>query len=149
MSTKVRTRPFPALALLALLLAGPAAAELLEVPDSHETIAAALAAANYGDSISVAPGAYYEHDLVWPPGVSILGRVSGPEWVIIDAQAQGRVLGGENLDSQNELAFLTLRAGHEPGLYGSGLMVIGDPILHDLIIEDCISTTVIYGIASS
>jgi hypothetical protein len=116
------------------------------VPEDHLTIAVALAAASYGDTVSLAPGTHYEHDLVWPPGVSILGRSSSPEWVVVDAQYLGRVLGGEDLVPENELGFLTLRNGHEPGLYGSGLMVVGSPHLHDLIIEDCISATLIQGV---
>lgn len=133
-------------ALLASLLARPAAAELLQVPEEHPTIAEALAAASFGDTVSIAPGTYYEHDLLWPPGVSIHGRSGVPESVIIDGLTQGRVIGGENLVPQNEIAYLTIRGGHEPGLYGSGLMAVGDPVLHDLIIEECTSTTVIYGI---
>lgn len=146
MSPRVCIRFFAVIAALASLQARPAAAALLQVPEDHATIAAALAAASSGDTVSIATGTYYEHDLVWPPGVSILGRAGGPESVVIDAQTQGRVVGGENLVPENELAYVTLRGGHEPGLYGSGLMAVGDPILHDLIIEECISTTVIYGI---
>lgn len=146
MNTRARIGSFLAVVLLVQLAAGPAAAALLQVPEDHATIAAALAAASYGDTVSIAAGTYNEHDLVWPPGVSILGRASNPDWVVLDAQYQGRVMGGEDLVPENELAFLTLRGGHEPGLYGSGLMVVGDPYLHDLVIEECISTTVIYGI---
>jgi len=66
---------------------------------------------------------------------------------VIDAQFEDRVLGGENLVPQNELAFLTLRNGSDlDSGYASGLMVRGDPVLHDLVIEDCIATHGIYGI---
>jgi hypothetical protein len=123
--------------LLASLQAGPAAAGLLQVPEEHPTIAEALATSSSGDTVSIAPGTYYEHDLVWPMGVSILGRTSNPGGVVVDAQYQGRVLSGENLSSLDELAYLTLRNGDAAWWPGSGLMVTGDPSLHDLIIEDC------------
>jgi hypothetical protein len=110
---------------------------LLLVPEQHSTIAAALAVASHGDTVSLAAGSYFEHDLVWPIGVSILGRTSSPDGVVIDAQHQGRVLSGEDLISYNELAYLTLRNGDAAWWPGSGLMVTGDPSLHNLIIEGC------------
>ena len=136
-----------ATALLAQPGAGPAGAALLLVPEEQPTIAAALGSASFRDTVSLAPGTYYEHDLVWPPGVSILGRSGDPGWVVIDAQLQDRVLGGDNLVPANELASVTLRNGSDLNSgYGSGLMVRGDPILRDLIIEDCTSNHGIYGI---
>ena len=125
------------LVVIAVLVAGPARAAALLVPEEQPTIEGALAAAAFGDTVSIAPGTYYEHDLVWPPGVSILGRGLGAEDVVIDAQFQGRVMGGEELVSSNELGFLTIRNGDAAGYYGSGLKVAGSPNLHDLIIEEC------------
>ncbi|MCB9514300.1 MAG: hypothetical protein H6694_08315 [Candidatus Latescibacteria bacterium] len=123
--------------MIAVLVEGPARAATLLVPEEQPTIEGALAAAAFGDTVSIAPGTYYEHDLVWPPGVSILGRGLGAEDVVIDAQFQGRVMGGEELVSSNELGFLTIRNGDAAGYYGSGLKVAGSPNLHDLIIEEC------------
>ena len=137
MSPRFCIGSFAIVTALASLEARPAAAALLQVPEEHATIAAALVAASSGDTVSIATGTYYEHNLVWPPAVSVLGRTTNPGGVAIDAQYQGRVLSGEGLVPQNELAYLTLRNGDAAGWPGSGLMVTGDPLLHDLIIEGC------------
>lgn len=134
------------LAALLLLRAAPLPAAQLLVPESYASVAAALAAAGFGDTLSLAPGIYTEQGLLWPVGCAILGRSGDPEAVIIDAQGKGRVLGGNDLVAENELAYLTLRGGLGSGPYGSGLAVVGDPYLHDLIIEDCTATGLLYGI---
>lgn len=126
-----------ALSAIGTLLIDPGTAAVLRVPEDHSTIESALAAAIFGDSLDIAVGIYYEHDLVWPPGVSIFGRGGSPGSVVIDAQFQGRVLGGEDLMPRNELGLLTLRNGDPEGWPGGGLRVVGDPVLHDLVIEYC------------
>jgi hypothetical protein len=132
---------YMALLLVALLFGvGESYSAELLVPEDHATIAGALEAAVFGDTVSIATGTYYEHDLVWPPGVSILGRAGDPDWVVIDAQYQGRVLGGEDLVPQNELGFLTLKNGDAEGWPGSGLSAEGDAYLHDFIVEHCRSS---------
>ncbi|MCP4545514.1 MAG: right-handed parallel beta-helix repeat-containing protein, partial [bacterium] len=120
-------------------------AATLRVPEEYETIEAALAAAYRTYTVDIAAGTYYEHDLVWPPEVSILGRTGNPEDVIIDAQEQGRVLWGEDLVHENVLAYVTLCRGDAQGA-GCGLRVEGDPIIHDVIIEHCVSGNGVYGI---
>ncbi|MBM4118417.1 hypothetical protein FJ251_11910 [bacterium] len=135
-----------AAALLLLAGAAPVPAALLRVPEDHASIAAAFAAASYGDTVSLAAGIYFESALIWPQGCALLGRTGDPADVVIDAQYQGHVLGGSNLFGENELAYLTLRAGQGAGPYGSGLSAIGDPYLHDLVIEDCTAKGPLYGI---
>jgi hypothetical protein len=121
---------------LALFHAGPAAAALLEVPESHTTIAAALLAASYGDTVSVAPGTYYECNLWLDPGVSLIGRGSRTS-VMIDAQLQGRILEGEDLDANNRIQCITFRGGYQSCCYGAGLRLIGSPTLEDVAVEEC------------
>lgn len=147
MSSRSCIGPFAVVAVLASLQARPAAAGLLHVPEEHATIAAALAAASSGDTVSIAPGTYYEHDLLWPPGVAILGRARSPDATVIEGQLMGRILAGENLTSESVLAGLTLRGGRPAsGGYGGGVMVRGDAMLIDLIIEDCTMDHGGYGI---
>ncbi len=62
--------PALVLMLVASVRAAPTAAASLDVPEDYATIAAALAAASYGDTVSIAAGTYCEHDLEaagrWP-----------------------------------------------------------------------------------
>ena len=146
MSRRRRTGLLSAAALLGPLLAGPAWAEPFRVPEDYASVAAGLAAAGFGDTVSLAPGSYYEREISWPVGRAILGRSGNPNDVVIDAELQGRVLGGSDLVGENELAYLTLRGGLGSGPYGSGLRAVGDPYLHDLIIEDCTAAGLLYGI---
>lgn len=125
-------------------LNNPTQAGIIQVPEDQLSIAAGLAAASYGDTVSIAAGTYYEHDLVLPPGVSIHGRGGSPESVVIDAQWQGRVLGGVDLVVENEIAFLTLRNGDATGWEGGGLMIKGDAYFHNCIVEYCRGAT--YGV---
>jgi parallel beta-helix repeat protein len=62
-------------ALLVLLaLNAPAAAETLKVPGEFETIAAAVAAAAEGDTISVAKGTYVENLAIGTNGLKLVGH---------------------------------------------------------------------------
>lgn len=137
MSSRTCIGSFAVAAALASLLARPAAAALLQVPEDHATIATALAAASAGDTVSIAPGIYYEHDLVLPTGVSVHGRTGIAETVVIDAQGLGRVLYGAAVDERTTLAFFTARNGNSQGWPGAGLHLFGKCYLHDLVVEDC------------
>lgn len=116
-----------------------AQAGIIRVPEDQPSIAAGLAAASYGDSLDVATGTYYEHDLAIPLGVSVVGRAANPAFVVIDAQFQGRVMVGESLDEQTVLAYFTVRQGDSQGYSGSGLRLVGPCAMHDMIIEDNVS----------
>ncbi len=126
-------------AILLLLVAchfQDAGASIIQVPEDQPSIAAGLASASYGDSLDIATGTYYEHDLSIPHGVSVIGRGGNPEMIVIDAQFQGRVMEGAELDEQTVLAYFTVRQGDAQGYFGSGLRLEGRCTLHDLIIED-------------
>lgn len=111
-----------------LIATGQVLAADLHVPAQSSTIAAALAGAQPGDRIVVAPGHYTEHDLQLVAGVTIVGHREAPSTVIIDAQQQGRVFRAEGLDQDAVLDGLTITGGHAqgPGHYdgsGGGLLV--------------------------
>ncbi|MBN2172092.1 MAG: right-handed parallel beta-helix repeat-containing protein [Candidatus Krumholzibacteriota bacterium] len=122
-------------ALLLILITTCEACGALLVPEQYATIEAALAAAAYGDTVSLAEGTYFEHDLWLPPGVSIVGRTSDPEAVRIDAQGKGRVLEGEDLDDRNLLSYLTICNGYMEGWQGTGFRCEGSPHLSHVVIE--------------
>ena len=78
---------------LAMTLPGTLAqAATLAVPSQHSTLAAALEIAVSGDEIQVAPGFYLEFDLVVPSGVTISGTGTTPQDVIINGNAEGRIM---------------------------------------------------------
>ncbi len=134
------------LAIVAMCLfpCGSATAALLQVPEDYTSIAAGLAVASHGDTVSLATGTYYEHDLTLPLGVSLLGRGGSAESVVIDAQGLGRVLRGDDLDEWTTLAYFTAKNGEAGGYSGAGLR-LGDEgitsgwgfVLHHLVVEDC------------
>jgi parallel beta-helix repeat protein/predicted outer membrane repeat protein len=80
------------LAVGAVLLGVPAAANILHVPAQYYTIQHALIVASAGDTVLVAPGIYYE-DIVWPdrPALHLLSE-AGPEVTTIDAMSSGSVI---------------------------------------------------------
>jgi len=62
----------------------------IHVPGDIPTIQAGLQAAVAGDTVLVAAGTYYEHDLTMnPSGIILRGETGLPEDVIIDAQGLG------------------------------------------------------------
>jgi len=123
-----------AVALQVPLVASPAVATQLMVPEDVATIEAALAESAYGDTVSLAVGTYYEHDLQLPRGVSIFGRGADPKMVVIDAQGAGRVIRGENLDQSNRLEGFTIRGGFLSAGFGCGAYLVGQVILRNLAV---------------
>jgi predicted outer membrane repeat protein/parallel beta-helix repeat protein len=98
------------------------------------TIGAALNAAGPLDTILVAPGTYYEYNLLVEDGEKLWSE-AGPEETVIDAQGLGRVMiiGG---DSTTELDGFTLTGGNTEFGLGGGLYVTsGEPILSCCIVS--------------
>jgi len=90
------------------------AVETIRVPGDAPTIAAGLARASHGDTVLVACGAYYEHDLVMAPRVVLRSETGEPDCVVIDAGGQGRVMRCASTDSFTVLCGLTLTGGAAP-----------------------------------
>ncbi len=83
----------PILIGLMLALTGPVRSATLPVPGTYPTIAAALAAAVSGDTVSVACGRYLEHGLAMASGVVLRSEHGDPDCVAIDAAGAIRCLG--------------------------------------------------------
>ena len=127
-----------AVVLLVLLSAGQLLAADLFVPAQYPTIALALAAAEPGDSVILAPGQYNEHDLDLTGGVTLTGRLDAPDIVVINAQAQGRVFRAESQTGTIRLQGLTITGGRADGANaydgsGGGLFVSRS----DVRLESC------------
>jgi len=82
--------------------------QVIHVPDDYSTISEAIQNAVYTDTIVIACGTYYEHDLNAKIGVPIRSETGEPDCVTIDAQGLGRVF-VESLTLH--LIGLTLRGG--------------------------------------
>jgi len=125
------------IAILALALAittGAATATTLNVPLEYNTIADALAVAQSGDTVLVAPGTYIEFDLMIGAGVHLSGSGPDPESTVIDAQSAGRVLTVLGGDTQVS----TLRLTGGDAVRGGGIHVdAGNISLTDLAIDNC------------
>ncbi|MEZ4397273.1 MAG: FlgD immunoglobulin-like domain containing protein [Candidatus Krumholzibacteriia bacterium] len=140
-------RTLPALCLI-LALPISAAAATIHVPADQPTIAAGLAAALPGDSVEVACGEYYEHDLVMPSGVTLGAPGSGVGCVTIFAQGQGRFLSGSGLAPGTRVENMFVVDAHS-GAQPGGAMDFADSSVE---IRDCwiwggVSDTVGGGIA--
>jgi hypothetical protein len=131
------------MACLALGTVAPAGAQTIwHVPDDPgaATIAEALASAVAGDSILIAPGTYFEHDLVMTEGVLLRSELNDPHSVIIDAASQGRVMIGIDLTSATAIVGVTLTgglaSGGDPdGLGGAMFLLRSSPDIGDCVIQ--------------
>jgi hypothetical protein len=101
--------------LLALILAASAgisaSATTYHVPDPYPTIQSGIDAASTGDTVLVACGTYYEHDIVMESGISLLSETGDADCVTIDAQQQGRVLYCENISENTLIRGFTITGG--------------------------------------
>ena len=130
--------------ILALLTILPqtASAEIIRVPDDHETISDGILAANNGDTVLVAPDAYLEtinfrgRRIVVASHFLTTGEEEFIAETIIDAEGEDRVVkfnSGENDDAQ--LIGFTILGGES--LYGAGIYCSGSsPTLSHLVVTE-------------
>jgi PKD repeat protein len=126
--------------MLATLLSQPLLATQIHVPDEYQQIQAAINAAA-GDTIRIAPGVYFEHDIQLRANVYLLGSIENPASVTIDAEFQDRVLVAYGLPAHSKIMGLRLIHGESSTSYGAGLSYKGQilgSINTQLFIEDCI-----------
>ena len=100
------------------------------------TIAEALASAVAGDTIVIAPGTYFEHDLVMTEGVLLRSELNDAQSVIVDAAGLGRVITGTDLTGATEISSVTLTGGaatggDPDGLGGALYLLRSSPVIND------------------
>lgn len=99
-----------------------ASAATIHVPGDQPTIQAGIDAASYGDTVLVACGTYYEHDVVMKSGICLMSETGLADCVMIDAQQVSRVMYCENLDETTIIEGFTLANGEQEALsQGAGI----------------------------
>ncbi len=110
-------------AAILLLPLSSAPARTWHVPDEAPTIQAGIDSAAVGDTVLVACGTYYEHDISWTKsGISLLSQTGHPDCVTVDAQSLGRVFYcNTGTPSTARIEGFTITGGSAPGSYGGGM----------------------------
>ncbi len=96
------------------------------VPGEAPTIQAGIDSAAVGDTVFVACGVYWEHDIGLTPGVSLRSESGDPTCVTIDAQGVSRVMSSEGVSGATfVIEGITFTGGHAEGAapdrWGGGL----------------------------
>jgi hypothetical protein len=101
------------------------------VPTEAASITAALDTACWGDTIVVACGTYYEHEMIMKDGVSIVSETGEADCVIVDSEGMGRSFDATLVDN---VLFkgLTLTGGNRN--WGAGISLNTAPIT----LENCL-----------
>jgi len=92
----------------------------IHVPADQPTIQAGIDAAVAGDTVSVACGTYYEHDIAMKSGVCLRSETGDPDCAAIHAQSLGRGIVCLNLDGQTSIEGFTIRHAHTEDTDGNG-----------------------------
>lgn len=132
-------------AVVALLVAIPTAATTWHVPADAPTIQAGIDSASTGDDVLVAPGIYFEHDIVMKPGTTVHSE-QGPDVTTLDAGAAGVGFICTNLEERATIEGFTVLNGLAEGidqnsLSGGGVKCVGSSLLiRDCTITECVAS---------
>ncbi|MBZ0268959.1 right-handed parallel beta-helix repeat-containing protein [bacterium] len=99
------------------------------------SIQAAVSLCAVGDTVEVACGTYYEHDIIMKDGVRLVSASQDPSCVTVDAQGLGRVFYFSGIDEYASLCGFTITGGRA----GSGGGILCKSASYPTI-ENCIIT---------
>jgi hypothetical protein len=95
-------------------------AATIRVPDDQPSIQAGIDAASPGDTVLVACGTYFEHDIMMKSGVCLRSETGQADCATIDAEALGRVMYCNSLDETTTIEGFLLSNGFIVGA-GAGV----------------------------
>jgi predicted outer membrane repeat protein len=108
---------------------GPAAGfTTIHVPADAPTIQAGIDLACVGDTVVVACGTYYEHDIEMTPGICLRSETGEYDCVTIDADSLGRVLICEDGAGPTTIRGITFTGGYAHDAGGVGIGNITDQV---------------------
>jgi hypothetical protein len=84
---------------MALLIPTAAMAHTVRIPTDQPTIQTGIAAAVAGDTVLVAGGSYFEHDILLKSGVTLRGAPEAAGTVEVNGMQQGRVIDCNNVQN--------------------------------------------------
>jgi predicted outer membrane repeat protein len=119
----MRRLPLIAVCLFPLAIAFPTHATTIHVPGDQPTIQAGIDGASAGDTVLVACGTYYEHDITLESGVCVRSETGQPDCVTIDAQGLGRVFYCDAVDSLAAICGFSIIGGSASN--GGGMLCLG------------------------
>lgn len=93
-------------------------AAIIHVPADQPTIQAGIDAASAGDTVQLACGTYYEHDVRMKSAICLRSETGAAGCATINAEALGRCLVCLNADAQTRIEGVTFRHGRTD--YGDG-----------------------------
>ena len=115
------------------------------LPDSTgdaPTIQAGIDSAQVADTVLVACGTYYEHDIVMKSGITLMGESDDPRSAIIDAQDQGRVISCDGMGPSTTIEGLMITGGGGYTSAGAGMYLIDSGgLIRNCVIADNQSTS--------
>jgi hypothetical protein len=116
--------------ILSVFFSSPLLANTWHVPDDAPTIQAGVDAAAAGDTVLVACGTYFEHDIVMKSGICLRSETGNPDCVTIDAGQAGRVMEFNHLDSLVIIQGFHFTGGQAPWNYplGGAIAIISSQV---------------------
>jgi len=127
--------------MTATLAFSSAWATTIHVPADQPTIQAGIDAAAAGDTVLVACGTYYEHDIVMKSGICLCSETGEADCVTIDAQQLGRVFYCDEVDATASIVGFIITGGLAAGSYpdydGGGMYcrAHSSPTIEDCVFE--------------
>ncbi|MBM4117423.1 hypothetical protein FJ251_06705 [bacterium] len=121
-----------------LWLPAQSLAAVVRVPADAQSIHAGVAAAQAGDTVLIAPGTYYEHDIELKDGITVLGEGRNEPAVTIDAVGLGRIMNAHNptvKPMHAHIEGITFRNGFAST--GGGIAASGSDFGFELEIVSC------------